>query len=67
MRLQWELSEYYSGASWDARKRLPSAAKAACVAGSNGMAKAMPLQSCGPAGLCGESNRVPAKGYENEM
>jgi len=31
-------------ARWDALKTRPSAAKAACVAGSNGMAEAMPFQ-----------------------
>ncbi len=30
-------------ARWDALKARPSAAKAACVAGSNGMAEAMPF------------------------
>jgi hypothetical protein len=39
-------------------------AKAATVAGSDGMAEAIPFQSHAVIGLCGKQ---PAKGYEDEM
>ncbi len=61
-----ELPMRSSRAGLDARG--PSAAKAALVVGSNGMAEAMPLQSTCSSELCGKRlGRIPAKGYEHEM